>query len=177
MAISSPDLDGTESLAFDAAGNLFAASGDVLRFNHDRLTANYTGAADAKIVHRSGPPIIGIITLPNNLAFDKDGALWITYFNSSSLIPLAPENQAVSDTIIPLVSINADVLALVEGLAFDESGNLWIPGRAGEILSVAQGSLGVSGNLTAAVTLSSPAVAYASLLAFNPSAAALPLRD
>ncbi len=177
VTISSPDLDGTESLAFDAAGNLFAASGDVLRFSRASLTTSYSGAADAKIVHRTGPPVIGIITLPNNLAFNKDGTLWITYFNSGSLIPLLADKQAVSDTLIPVINIEASVLALVEGLTIDEAGSLWIPGKAGKILSVASGSLGVSGNLAAAVTLSSPAVDYAGAMAFNPAAEALPLRD
>jgi hypothetical protein len=105
------------------------------------------------------------------------GKLWVGYVIAGSLIPLSVEQQIVSDTLEANLILNAGVISLVEGLAIDEAGALWMPGSAGKIVKAAPASLGISGDLPAAVTLTSPQVPYAGKMVFNPSAEGLPLRD
>ncbi len=177
VSITTANIGGVESMALDADGNLFVAGDDVLRFNKARLASSFSGAADAKIVRKSGPPVIGVYTAPNALAFAGNGTLWTAFFNGGNLIPLDKGLQAASDTLTPGIVLNASVLSLVEGLAIDEAGALWMPGSQGKILSIAASTLGTSGDISAAVILSSASVTYAGSLAFNPAPESLPLRD
>lgn len=180
VTLAHVDLNGVSALALDGAGNLWANNSDnaTVMFSRFRLEASSTGAADVVILQMSGPPSIGVYSDPINLAFDAGGNLWVGYFAGGDLVMIRKDSLATSKTLQPPeVAVKASVLALVEGLAFDEAGGAWLPGVAGTLIKAAPSSLAVSGDLTAAVTLTSPGLGSANEFAFNPAPEALPLRD
>jgi streptogramin lyase len=180
VTITGPSVDGVLALAFDAEGNLWAANGndEVVRFSKSRLVASSASEADVVIVHKSGPPVIGVYRGPQSLAFDAAGNLWIGYFLGNQLVKLPSAQQAVSDTIQPpAVDLQGSVTVLLESAAIDEAGSVWMPGKVGQVVKVPASGLSVSGDMAASTVLTSPDVAYAKDIAFNPAPAALPLND
>lgn len=179
VTLSNPDLGGVLSIAFDADGNLWATNEDdeVVQYSKARLAASLTTAADVILVHKSGPPVIGVYSAPQNLAFDGAGNLWIGFFAGNDLVKVPKTLQAASDTLRPDVSLKGGVTMLLDGLAFDASGGAWMPGSLGKMVKVAADGLAGSGAMQAAVVLTIPGFGNGDDIAFNPSPEALPLRD
>lgn len=180
LTLAHTDLNGVQSLAFDADGNLWAANSDdgVVKFAKARLSASQSSAADVSLIHMSGPPVIGTYRGPSCLAFDAAGNLWIGYFAGNDLVKVPKASLAVSDTIQPPnVVLEGSVLALLEGLAFDGGDGAWMPGKAGQIVRVSPSALILSGDMVATTVITSPQVGYADDIVFNPAPEALPLRD
>lgn len=180
VSLSHADLGGVLSIAFDADGNLWATNEDdgVVKYAKARLAASLTTAADVVLVHKSGPPVIGVYSAPQNLAFDGAGNLWIGFFAGNDLVKVPKSLQAASDTIQPPeVSLKGGVTMLLDGLAFDASGGAWMPGSLGNMVKVGVDGLAGTGTMVAAVVLTIPGFGNADDIAFNPSPEALPLRD
>jgi sugar lactone lactonase YvrE len=169
-------IEGPEGLAFDAAGNLWVASGTgkVLKFAAARLAASGLGA-DLSITSNSPPPVIGPLPDPIGLAFDATGNLWVNY--DGTLARLTPDDLAGTGdkSVTPAVQVGLDVAALPNGIAFDESGGLWLAYAQGKFARLAASQLTASGKQPPQTIISSPDVGYAGWLALYPAPAALPL--
>jgi sugar lactone lactonase YvrE len=175
-AVELGGIEGPSGLAFDAAGNLFVASGakKVLRFDKAHL-ASSTSAPDLAIGARSPPPVIGDLPDPQGLAFDKDGNLWVNF--GGTLVRLAPADLAGTGTktLTPAIQIQTDVLALPQGMALDEGGGLWLAYSKGKFGRLAPAQLTASGQVAPSVVITSPDVGYAGWFALYPGATGLPL--
>lgn len=117
-AISDPNLQFTQGLAFDAHGNLWAAN------RNGNTVTEYT------------PPFFGtkvpVVIIPSNgptsLAFDASGNLWVTTSPPTSGFA----GGTLTEYTAPLTSSSTPSLTISNGLffpedvAFDASGNIWV---------------------------------------------------
>jgi len=88
----------------------------------DRYFSNLVGWApirDYEMVEVSSPSGSGV----DQLAFDATGSLWLTRFNSDSIVRYAPHQLGVTGTQDPVAVFTG--LRSPRGVAFDAEGNLW----------------------------------------------------
>ncbi len=93
-ASGAPEADGTAS----TAGSLPGA------FDRDGIDA------------QTPPPVVGALSNVCGLAFNTDGALWVNYDGTLALL-----TALESGTVTPDIQVQADVLALPEGIALPQS--------------------------------------------------------
>jgi sugar lactone lactonase YvrE len=169
-------IEGPRGIAFDAAGNMFVASGanKVVRFDAARLTASTT-MPDLEIAGQTPPPVTVNLQDPQGLAFDKEGNLWVAF--GGTLVRLPPTDLAGvgMKMLTPAIQIETDVLALPLGLAFDEGGGLWVAYSKGKFVRLGADQLGSSGKVRPAVVITGPDVGYAGWFALYPGGTGLPL--
>lgn len=167
LTIPVPDPSG---LAFDADGNLWVASAGrnpaVLRYDANRL--DRPGPPNLAVVAMSPPPVIGALSGPAGMVFDRDGNLWVGYFGPNVIARLTPSDLRASGEITPGIQLNLAVGVLLEALAFDETGALWVPGESGQVARLAPEQLRESGLVTPRVLLMPEGLRYGVGLAINP---------
>jgi hypothetical protein len=130
VTITSSDMVDPAGLAFDDQGDLWVASygaDKVIKFAHDKLTANHSGSPDIIIKTQTSatatPVANAPYTNPMALAFDRDKNLWVGYL--ANLVKITVDQQAASnDHLVPF----AIDLATGDGFVFDEAGGIWCPG-------------------------------------------------
>jgi sugar lactone lactonase YvrE len=143
-------LDGNDyvGMAFDAAGNLYAAEGNNLN-NH---VFRYTGtgkmfpggvaAASSNYATRLDLGNAGSISYFANLSFDATGNLWVSDYKNHRLVVFDAANLGGTNTYhvlanctssIPVANTNPTLMkntkhlfAQPEGIDFDSTGNLWV---------------------------------------------------
>lgn len=174
-SVTITDVDGPGPLAFDAAGNLWATSGNsVVEYAAARLAASTSAPPDIVLGAQTAPPVVTSHQAPSGLAFDAAGNLWVDY-NGGALVRFTATERSLSATITPAVQVTLDVAALAEGVAFDEAGGLWFAYSAGKIARLAPTQLTASANATPSTILTSATVGSAGSVAFYPAPAALPI--
>ena len=138
-----------EGIAFDADGNAWVA-----RYQHGTRLVRFPAAALAAsgdtspdVVIDSSDPLV--LAGAVGLAFDSDGGLWVSGYESNTLVRYSPAQLTVSGSPAPDVVLTATAgsLAHPTGIAFDPDGTLWVANQGNDAI-VAFGStkLGVSGN-------------------------------
>jgi streptogramin lyase len=178
VAIS--NVEAPKGLAFDSAGNLWAAD-DVSNDAHvHRFDVSRLGAS----IDSSAAPANAILAMSEGsefLAFDKDGNLWSVGGSTINLTKIAKADLAGTgaSSPTPATSISVGVAALPEGIAFDESGGLWIATSINKFARLAPAQLGTSttsADPTAPERVfTSDDVGSAGSMAIFPAPAALPL--
>ena len=159
------------ALAFDAKGNLWVGSGDdVLEYTAETLMASSDAPAATKIDAQTPQPVVGALSSVLGLAFNADGNLWVNYDGTLALLTVLR-----SGTVTPAIQIQADVLALPDGIALDESGGLWMAYSAGKFCKFGASQLTSSGSVAPEVVISSTSIGSATSPAFFPAPAALSL--
>lgn len=167
---------GLSALAFDASGALWSTitcSDQILRIPPEKLAASGEYTPDAG-------DFGGGLDKPHQLAFDKDGNLWVSSFGGNIVYKLTPADLTSTTPVKPpSVLITLPVNALPVSLAFDDGGGLWTQLGAGQLGRIAPTQLGTStdgGAPTMPQTIVS-ASSYGSgtSLAFFPAAANLPI--
>jgi sugar lactone lactonase YvrE len=143
-------LEGNDyvGMAFDTAGNLYTAEGNLL----DNHVVRYTGtdkdypghaaAANSNYVTRLDQGNAGATSYFANLAFDTTGNLWVSDYKNHRLVVFDGASLGRATTYhvlancvssIPVANTNATLkenakylFAAPEGVDFDSAGNLWV---------------------------------------------------
>ena len=132
------------ALAFDAQGNLWVGSGsDVLEYSVDTLAHSSSAPPATTIDAQTPEPVVVALSNALGLAFNAQGQLWVNYDGTFALLP-----SLEAGTVTPAIRIQADVLALPEGIALDESGGLWAAYSAGKFCKFSANQLLASGTVT-----------------------------
>ncbi len=177
-AVEITGVMGPAGMAIDASGNLWVGDvGDaqVLRFDAGRLSASTSAAPDLVLVAKSPPPVILTRSNPKDLAFDRDGSLWVSYEGGLVKWPASELSGTGRKEQTPAIQIGFVVTALPEGMAFDESGGLWVAGSQGRFLRFGADQLTTGGDKTPSTVITSADVRSAGDFAIFPAPAALPL--
>ena len=143
-------LDGRDyvGMAFDPAGNLYAAEGAPLDNRIVMYTGTgkpYPGAAAAQLNNyatRIDLGNAGVTSYFANLAFDEASNLWASDYRNHRLVVFDAANLGGANTyhvlsnltaLIPVANTNAALTSNIghlfsspEGIAFDGAGNLWV---------------------------------------------------
>jgi streptogramin lyase len=161
-----------EGIAFDANGNVWVArwsnAASLARFAASDLDTS--GALVPDVVIDSSD--LAVLEGPLGLAFDAEGALWVSGYHSNTIVKYGPAQLAASGSPAPQVVLSGSgtVLAAPCGLAFDSGGALWVANLAnGTVVKFAPAQLATSGAPVPEVSLSSTAghLAGAYALAFD----------
>jgi hypothetical protein len=173
-------LEDNGDIAFDSAQNLWITDADrVVRFGVERLDADITGGPDAELSIRDAGDAGDIVA--NNLAFDREGNLWVIDFGGNRVSKIAGADLEATGArgVVSEVTITLGVAALLDRPAFDESGGLWLAldqNRFGRLGPDQLGTSTGSGAPTVPSTIiTSPGMGNANRMAFYPAAADLPL--
>ncbi len=137
-------LEGPTGLAFDSSGNLWVVDSEnnrVLEYNppfSNSMNASLAIGASSLTVTGNGPGQ-NQLNLPDYLAFDSSGNLWVTEFSSILEFPTPFSTGMNASIIIGQPNFTSDVslcntcfplrsslLSTAEGITFDSSGNLWV---------------------------------------------------
>ena len=143
MGIAAADLAATGSPApaavltgtfTNAAGAAFGPDGTLWMIDQGRV-AGYASAdlaaggavqpaiaLDGADVRGGGPPG------PVDLAFDRNGSLWVANATSNRVVRLAPQALAASGEPTASGSVSGPSIVSPRSIAFDGEGNLWIAG-------------------------------------------------
>lgn len=177
VTITGTSLVAPEGIAFDANGNLWVADSTketVSRYDAQVITSSTT-TAPALILT---PQTAAAVNLnANGLAFDKNGALWVTGFAGNTMYELPSPNLGNTgiQTTTPSTILTLPVDELLEGIAFDESGAAWLTLSAGKIGNLSASQLTSTASVTPNVILTSADIGNAASLAFYPGATGTPL--
>ena len=116
-----------DSLAFDAAGDLWIADGEqkgILEFLPQQIARNGAPAPNILI---TSPDWI-----PHSMRFDASDNLWVIRFLAGSgqvqICRFAPGDRAASGPSSPGLMLDLPIGQFFKDLAFDASGNLWTVG-------------------------------------------------
>jgi sugar lactone lactonase YvrE len=166
-------LNTPSAMAMDSSGNVWVANSTantLVEFTQAQLA---TGGAPAPTVTLTATA--GSLDVPQALAFDRSGDLWVANATNSSVVEFTPSQLAASGAPVPKVTITTDgvvpaSISAPASLAVDGSGNLWI-GNGGNntIVSLTPAQLSATGTPTPAVTLTSTAITAPDSLAFDRS--------
>ena len=161
-----------EGIAFDGDGNVWVARwssvASLVRFAAADLVAS--GAPVPDVVIDSSD--LAVLEGPLGLAFDAEGALWVSGYHSNTLVKYGPAQLAASGSPAPQVVLSGSgtTLAAPCGLAIDSAGALWVANLAtSTVIKFAPAQLATSGAPVPEVSISSTAgyLAGAYALAFD----------
>jgi NHL repeat len=142
------DGDDFVGLAFDLAGNLYAAEGSPLDNRIVRYTGTdkpYPGPVAAQLDNYAARADLGNAGLTSyfaNLAFDTAGNLWVSDYRNHRLVVFDAAHLGGTNTYHALSNLSARIpvantdpaltsninhlFSSPEGIAFDAAGNLWV---------------------------------------------------
>jgi hypothetical protein len=153
-------LDGGDyvGLAFDPAGNLYAAEGSPLDNHIVRYSGTdkpYPGPVAAQLDNYAARVDLGNAGLTSyfaNLAFDVAGNLWVSDYRNHRLVVFDAAHLGGANTYhsfsnlsaqIPVANTDAALTSNInhlfsspEGIAFDAAGNLWVANNNDGVLGV-----------------------------------------
>ena len=126
IVITSPEMDGSLFVTFDADGNAWLPSqfdNTVLEFSASQLTSS--GSKSPTVVlsdDGSGTSIY----YPEELAFDKNGNLWVPNYFSDTVVEYAKDQLTATGNPAPAVKLSSAIFNGPWGLAFNPKGSLAI---------------------------------------------------
>src|SRR5207248_774554 len=121
LTIKSEGIGRPTGLAFDSDGNLWVTN---------QATGNVTSIA-ASDLHTEGPPKVAVTlampgghsSIPEALAFDPDGTMWVALFGGNRVLGFRAPSVSRSGTPSPAFAIVTDSPI---GLTFDSGGHVWV---------------------------------------------------
>lgn len=172
VLINSPGFNCPRGIAFDTAGNLWVANalGSAVRILSASIAAtNPTAAVDTTLTPPSGA------SKPFGIALDTEGNVWVSYCTGSALARYTASGGAVGIAPAATLTSNGASLNCPVALALDNSGELWAANADGGTLSAfAATDIAATGSPTPVIQLTNIGVTVGGL-AFNPTAAGLPI--
>jgi sugar lactone lactonase YvrE len=100
---------------------------------------------------------------PTGTAFDPNGNLWVTKFESDTILEFPAAGLGASGTPSPGVVLASGAISFPAGLAFDGNGNLWVANLADtDVVEFTASQLISSGSPAPAVVIKIPAPASGS---------------
>ena len=123
IVISSSDLDTPEFLTFDGTGNAWVenqGSSKIVEFSTSQLTSG--GSKSASVVLSDDGS--GSLEVPGQIAFDKDGNLWVPNYTANTVVEFAHSQLASSGDPTPMVTLSIASFDGPWGLTFDSKGDL-----------------------------------------------------
>jgi sugar lactone lactonase YvrE len=160
LSATANSLNQPASLTFDRSGDLWVANvgpgaGSVVEFTPGQLAAS--GAPTPKVtITTNGSASIDV---PESLAFDGRGDLWIGNASNNTIVGFTPNQLAATGTPTPAATLSATAGSIHDpaGLAFDRSGNLWVANAvpSAPVVAFSPAQLAVGGAPVPMVTLSS----------------------
>ena len=179
VIITSSRFSNPTGLAFDRQGRLWVSNAisdglvppSLVRFSTAQLGAS--GVVDPETRFTSPQ-----ISDPFGLAFDPEGTLWVADVASSTLLGFGAAQLGVTGQQTPAPAITLGGLIRPRGLAFDNGGNLWVasspdsgPNAGDGVLDkLSRASLGASGTVTPALTITGLGSLGVAGIAFSPAA-------
>ena len=161
-------ISGITALAFDAAGDLWAAgqySQNLTEFTPAQLAA---GGAQAPAVTING--VFGTLERPFSIVFDAKGNLWASSATDSSIVAYSPTELRAGGNQVPVAGItNTANISEPVALAFDATGNLWVASATGPITEFVASDLTTVGSPQASVVLTMTSNGLPNGLAFDDS--------
>ena len=153
----SPAVSAGATATISVAYSLRAGTGKVW-LPISGATVGYDGSQLAS----SGSPAPAVSTttasgFDENAAFDRNGNLWVSNFNNSTIMGFTPSQIASSGSPTPNVTISASSSSLSGpvGLAFDSSGSLWVANDANStVVKYTSAQLAATGSPAPSVTIS-----------------------
>ncbi|MGA2838437.1 MAG: hypothetical protein ABSF84_17780, partial [Acidimicrobiales bacterium] len=158
LSANGDTLDGPQTMAFDAAGDLWVAdagNNHVVEYAATQL-ATSGSPIPAVTLESNGTNLVS----PVGLTFDKAGDLWVANNFGDSVVEFTKSQLGSSGGPTPAVMISANNGSLSGpiGLAFDASGNLWVAnGGNNTVIAYSASQLSTSGAPTPATTVVGPA--------------------
>jgi sugar lactone lactonase YvrE len=152
VTISSSALADSNGMAFDRAGDLWVSnSGNntLVMFTPTQLAAS--GApVPAVTISATG----GSLDIPEQIAFDGSGDLWVTSWDNSEIQEYTPSQLASGGALTPAVTISSAGLSGPQGIAFDAAGDAWVGNwDSPTVVEFTPSDLAVSGAPPPAVTI------------------------
>jgi streptogramin lyase len=179
IVLEGPAFNGSQSIAFDAAGNLWVANKskhNVVKIPAEMLTNSASGIDNLiTITCMSPPPVIGTLNAPIGMAFDRGGNLWVGYFGPNVIAMIPSSQLSQSGKITPDIQITLSVSVLLNQLAFDEDGSLWMALGEGKFGKLGPQQLTSGGKKTPDVVISSAELRYGSGVALFPHPKGFPI--
>jgi sugar lactone lactonase YvrE len=121
VAITASGIDQPTGLAFDAAGNLWVTNqgnGSVIEFAARDLTKTVAPGPVVTLTMTKGKGAV-----PEAIAFDAAGELWVALFGDNQLAGFPPSSFQTSGSPLPSAQIHSDRPI---GVTFDRGGRLWV---------------------------------------------------
>jgi len=123
IVITSSDLDTPDFLTFDGDGNAWVenqGSSKIVEFSASQLTSG--GSKSPSVVLSNDGS--GSLDDPGQIAFDKDGNLWVPNYDAETVVEFAPSQLASSGDPTPTVTLSSASFVGPWALAFDSKGDL-----------------------------------------------------
>jgi len=161
-------------IAFDSAGNMWVSDfggNKIYKFDGANLSNN---PAPSVTLSSKANPYAGVassLNLPFQIAFDKDGKLWVSNSGNGTVARFDPP----SGDSAPIPSLMLKDLPNARGMAFDNAGDLWVGSNTTlQKFSAAQLSAN-TGLVSLTSTTNLNIGVYASSIIFSPVSPKLPL--
>jgi hypothetical protein len=124
ITITSADLGSPNFVTFDEAGNAWVDSGfggQLVEFSASQLTSGGSQSATVLLSDDgSGTSLDGT----GEIAFDKNGNLWVPNYSSNTVVEYAKAQLTTSGNPAPTVKLNSAIFSEPWGTAFDSKGDL-----------------------------------------------------
>jgi hypothetical protein len=154
VVISSLALDFPVFVTFDAAGNAWIDSADsdeIVEFTATQLTS---GGQKAPSIVISDDGSGTSISEPGELAFDRQGNLWVPNRGANTVVEYAKNQLNTSGNPAPIVKLSGAIFHQPWGEAFDSAGNLVVMNYAnGTIAKFSAKQLKMSGAPTPRISV------------------------
>jgi streptogramin lyase len=123
IVITSSELDGPTFVTFDETGNAWVDSEDnskIAEFSASQLKSG--GPKSPKVLLSDDGS--GSLDEPGEIAFDKDGDLWVPNYDADRVVEYAKNLLATTGDPTPTATLSGAIFDGPWGAVFDSSGNL-----------------------------------------------------
>jgi sugar lactone lactonase YvrE len=160
VVITSPALDGPDFIAFDKDGNAWVSvniNSTIVKYSASQLTSSGTKSPEVVLSDDGSGSLSG----PGQLAFDRNGDLWVPSFFTHTVLEYAKSQLTSSGNPSPKVKLRSAALMGPWGMVFDKSDNLVVMNYSdGSIVKFTAPQLKESGARKPKIVVTGPSVTF-----------------